>query len=77
MFFRTEDKSVPLCHLFSSAVQILSNISCATDPYQLAAKLTFFWTDDKRVPFFLRAARQPADSDGCPTAGAQVLARVS
>ena len=28
------------------------------------------------LSFFLRAARHPADSDGRPTAGAQVLARV-
>ena len=33
MFFWTDDKSVPL---FSSASRILSNISCATNPYQLA-----------------------------------------
>ena len=63
MFFWTDDMSVAL---FSSASEKLSNISCATNPYQLAAKLTFFWTDDKSVPFFLRFARHPADSDGLP-----------
>ena len=47
----------------------------ATNPYQLAAKLTFFWTDDKSC--FFCAARHPADFDGGPTAGAQVLASVS
>ena len=45
---------------FISASQILSNISCATNPYQLAAKLTFFWIDDKSVLFFFSCCEAPS-----------------
>ena len=56
---------------FSSAAQILSNISCATNPYWLAAKLTFFWTDDK---IFLACCEAPsgpwrASNRFCPGTG--------